>query len=134
MGSRPTATTAGVLAYALACLLLLADPVAITAPADGADLEEDPWGEIAELPSEPGAHWVWVNDRVLKHSVLFDGDSGHVLGMVDGSTALSGRPPYLSPERGEIYVVETFYSRGSHGERNDLITVYDARMPGVPEY
>jgi methylamine dehydrogenase heavy chain len=34
--------------------------------------------------------------------------------------------PLVSAERGEIYLPETFYSRGSRGERSDVVTVYDA--------
>jgi methylamine dehydrogenase heavy chain len=31
----------------------------------------------------------------------------------------------ISTERGELYVGETYYSRGTRGERTDLVTVYD---------
>jgi methylamine dehydrogenase heavy chain len=126
VGLRPTTVLVLAPAFALALLGLAAPPGAAAA-----ELAEDPWGAVAVVPPEPGPHRVWVNDRILRHSVLFDGDSGRVLGMVDGATALSGRPPYLSPDRGEIYVVETIYSRGSRGERTDLVTIYDASTLAV---
>jgi methylamine dehydrogenase heavy chain len=34
--------------------------------------------------------------------------------------------PSFSAERGEIYLPETYYSRGSRGRRTDVVTVYDA--------
>src|SRR5437870_11357453 len=33
-----------------------------------------------------GEHRVWVGDRVWHHSALWDGDTGQVLGMIDGPT------------------------------------------------
>lgn len=88
-------------------------------------LTEDRWGEVARLDATGAAHRVWVNDSVLKHSVLFDGEARVMLGAVDGGTALSTRPPYFAHRRGEIYVVQTIYARGTHGARSDLITIYD---------
>ena len=55
----------------------LASVWAGAAPADVAE-----HATVATLP-EVGAHWVWVPDRLLEHSLLFDGDSGEVLGMID---------------------------------------------------
>lgn len=34
-----------------------------------------------------------------------------------------------SVERGEIYIGETFYSRGTRGESSDLLSVYDMENP-----
>jgi len=33
----------------------------------------------------------------------------------------------VSPDRKQIYMADTFYSRGSRGERTDVLTIYDAR-------
>src|SRR5262245_55266131 len=73
-----------------------------------------------------GAHWVWASDSVLKRSALFDADSGRMLGMVNGGEGVAPLHPHVSRERGEVYVVETVYSRGHRGERTDLVTIYDA--------
>jgi len=79
---------------------------------------------VATLPP-PGDHWVWVPDRLLGHSLLYDGDSGTVLGMVDSPLQLTPQPPILSSERNEIYSVDVGYTRGNRGERTDFLTIYD---------
>lgn len=79
---------------------------------------------VATLPP-PGDHWVWVPDRLLSHSLLYDGDSGTVLGMIDSPSLLTPQVPILSTERNEIYSVDVSYSRGNRGERTDYLTIYD---------
>jgi methylamine dehydrogenase heavy chain len=79
---------------------------------------------VATLPP-PGDHWVWVPDRLLGHSLLYDGDSGTVLGMVDSPLQLTPQPPILSVDRNEIYSVDVGYARGNRGERIDFLTIYD---------
>jgi methylamine dehydrogenase heavy chain len=91
-----------------------------------ADVTPDEHGQIAKLPAVTGAHWVWVPDRVLRHAMLFDGDTGNALGALDGSFCLSGPSPLFSPKRGEIYVIDAVYARGHRGERKDFVTIYDA--------
>jgi methylamine dehydrogenase heavy chain len=79
---------------------------------------------VATLP-DLGDHLVWVGDRLLEHNVLFDGDTGEVLGMIDSPTILTAKLPMTSRERGEIYSVDIAYSRGNRGERIDFISIYD---------
>jgi methylamine dehydrogenase heavy chain len=79
---------------------------------------------VATLP-DLGDHLVWVGDRLLQHNVLFDGDAGEVLGMIDSPTILTPKLPMTSRERGEIYSVDIAYSRGTRGERIDYISIYD---------
>ena len=75
-----------------------------------------------------GVHRVWITDRIWRHSALFDGDTGQVLGMVDGpGVTVTPKLPLHAHRRGEIYVAELAYSRGSRGERTDFITIYDDR-------
>jgi methylamine dehydrogenase heavy chain len=100
--------------------------LACTAGPAQADVDPDEHGHVAILPATPSPHWVWVPDRVLQHAVLFDGDSGAMLGTLDGTFSLSGPPPLFSPKRGEIYVVDQVYARGHRGERKDYVTIYDA--------
>ena len=88
-------------------------------------------GQVATLPAEIGAHWVWASDSVLKRSALFDADSGRMLGMVDSGEGVAPLRPHVSRTRGEVYVVETVYSRGKHGTRTDLVTIYDAMTLAV---
>lgn len=88
--------------------------------------DADAWGQVARVPMPAGPHRVWVNDRVFRHSLLFDGDDGRMLGAVDAGLGLSSKPPYPAPGRNEVYVVESFYSRGHRGQRTDVVTIYDA--------
>ena len=89
-------------------------------------LEPEERSGVATLPPI-GVHSVWVPDRLLQHSVLFDGDTGHVLGMVDSGVAVTPKPPLLSRARGEIYSVDIVYSRGKRGNRLDVVSIYDAK-------
>jgi methylamine dehydrogenase heavy chain len=89
-------------------------------------------------PSDPalvapaGDHRVWVTDRVWHHSVLFDGDTGNVLGMIDGPSAtVTPKLPLHSHRRGEIYSADLAYSRGDRGERVDFVTIYDDKTLAV---
>ncbi len=116
---RPPRAVAAALVLALAA-------VAATAPRALADVEPDEHGQIAVLPAASGAHWLWVPDRVLRHAQLFDGDTGRVLGTLDGSFVLSGPAPLFSARRGEIYVIDAVYARGHRGERKDYVSIYDA--------
>ena len=110
------------------CLLL---PALFYAAAASAQVPPEPVGQVATLPAEMGAHWVWASDSVLNRSALFDADSGRMLGMVNGGVGVSPLRPHVSRTRGEVYVVETVYSRHHRGERTDLVTIYDAVTLGV---
>src|SRR5262245_21918389 len=88
-----------------------------------AQLAPERVGDVAKLPAEMGAHWVWASDSVLNRSALFDADTGRMLGMVNGGVGVSPLRPHISRIRREVYVVETVYSRGHRGERTDLVTI-----------
>ncbi len=77
---------------------------------------------LAAPPLAP--HQAWIADFVLERTAGFDGDSGQVLGML--STGVGAISPVFSQARNEIYLPETYYSRGSRGERTDVVTIYDA--------
>jgi len=83
------------------------------------------------LPQTPGDHWVWVPDRLFRHSVLFDGDSGQMLGAIDSGAQITPKSPLWSRARHEIYNVDTTYSRGHRGDRHDYVVVYDSRTLDV---
>ncbi len=100
-------------ATVLGCLLLAATAAAQT-------------DDRSAVLAPPGPHAVWVADLVLRHSVLFDGDSGQVLGMVDGGATLTPKVPMLARSRNELYSVDTTYSRGRRGDRSDHVSIYDA--------
>ncbi|MGB5313783.1 MAG: hypothetical protein WBN38_17050, partial [Polyangiales bacterium] len=89
------------LAVVLCCGL-----VAIARPA-GADLPPEEVGRVMRLPETVDAHWLWVPDRLFRHSVLFDGDTGRMLGAIDVGIQVSPKTPLWSRSRSEIYNVDT---------------------------
>lgn len=93
-------------------------------------LEIEEVGRVATVPPA-GPHWVWVPDRLFQHSVLFNGDSGEVMGMVDSRATLTPRPPTFSKARNELYSVDVDYARGLRGKRTDYVTIYDATSLNV---
>ncbi|MGB5697297.1 MAG: amine dehydrogenase large subunit [Polyangiales bacterium] len=106
------------------CLLALT-------PRVGAEVPPEKVGQVMQLPATAGDHWLWVPDRVLRHSVLFDGDTGRMLGAIDSGVQITPKAPIWSRTRGEIYNVDTVYSRGHRGERHDYVVVYDSRTLDV---
>jgi methylamine dehydrogenase heavy chain len=94
-----------------------------------AEIKPDPL-VTDQLPAEPGPHWVWVNDVVFHHMVdgkafLVDGDSGRMLGML--STGFGFNGVVLGKGGAEILSPETYFSRGTRGERTDVVTYYGGR-------
>lgn len=79
-------------------------------------------GAVATLP-DPQPHWVWASDAVLERAALVDLETGAMLGVVDGGWGLT--QPVFSADGRALYVPETHYSRGSRGERTDVVTFYD---------
>ena len=108
------------------------------APAEDAPLKETPGApraslepetlRVLELPAQPSPHWVYVHDvnfdsMIDGRSYLVDGDSGQMLGMI--STGYGGAGLVIGPENRELYSIETYYSRGSRGDRTDVVSIYD---------
>jgi methylamine dehydrogenase heavy chain len=91
--------------------------------------EPEPIGVARSLPAQAGPHWFWLTDLILHRTALFDADSGDMLGSISAGTAGVGFivSPLFSPDRKEIYVAESYYSRGVRGDRTDVVTVYDGR-------
>ncbi|MCP3984672.1 MAG: amine dehydrogenase [bacterium] len=114
--SSPTPSMVGLLALMLAAFSLAA-PLAAEAPREKAS--------VATLPPM-GNHSVWVPDRLTQHNLLFDGDSGEVLGMIDSPSLITPKTPLFVRSRNEIYSVDIAHSRGTRGERVDFVSVYDA--------
>lgn len=85
-------------------------------------LEEIGRVEVLEAPLSP--HVVWASDALLRRIALVDLESGRMLGVVDGGYGITAA--LFARSRPELYVPETHYSRGSRGERTDVVTLYDA--------
>lgn len=105
---------AGVLALAL-LLGLAGAPEAQVAP--------EPPGRIETLAQPPSPHWVWAGDPILSRVALVDLDSGRFLGMINGGYGIFA--PLFATRRQEIYIPATYYSRGTHGVRTDVVELYD---------
>jgi methylamine dehydrogenase heavy chain len=99
----------------------------VFAPPADAELPPEQVGQVMRLPEAVGDHWVWVPDRLFRHSVLFDGDTGRMLGAIDSGTQISPKAPMWSRARSEIYTVDTTYTKAHRGERHDYVVIYDAR-------
>jgi methylamine dehydrogenase heavy chain len=85
---------------------------------------------VAQLPEQPGAHWVWANDIVFHHMVdgkafLLDGDSGRMLGML--STGFNYNGIVIGKGGAELISPETYFARGTRGARTDVVTFYGGR-------
>ncbi len=87
-------------------------------------------GSRVEVLPAPSPHWLWVNDIVFAHmpdgkAHLVDGDSGKYLGQLN--TGFGFGRIVLSRDGATIYSPETYFTRGTRGERQDVVTYYDAR-------
>ena len=78
---------------------------------------------------EASPHWVYILEPVFPHLVaskvwIVDGDTLQFKGMASaGYTANL----VLSHDKSAFYVTETYWSRGSRGDRTDVVTTYDAK-------
>ncbi|MDP3749562.1 MAG: amine dehydrogenase large subunit [Phenylobacterium sp.] len=107
----------------------LAIGLALLCPAHGQAAPIEPEELRTEtLPAAWNPHWIWVNDVSFSRmpdgrAYLIDGDSGRFLGMV--SAGYSHTLLQMTPAGAEFAVPSTYYSRGSRGERTDVVTLYD---------
>lgn len=82
---------------------------------------------VESLPEKLPVHWVWVNDVSFFNmtdgrAYLIDGDTGRFMGMVSGGYGHGMLE--LDPRGGRFAVPATYYSRGTRGERTDVVTLY----------
>ncbi len=104
----------------------------LAGPAVRADVAIERPGRTERLAAPPRPHWVWVADILLRRSALLDLDRGAFLGMV--STGYIAPTAAFPRSRSEFYWPETYYSRGSRGQRTDVVTIYDtATLSAVDE-
>jgi methylamine dehydrogenase heavy chain len=109
----------------LTLLLLLAASTAI------GQIQPEPTGVIRTLPETYPADWIIAQDGAFFHMlngkfIVLDASSDdpadRVKGMFDASFIAQF---YQAHSRPEMYVAESFYSRGNRGERTDVITIYE---------
>lgn len=96
-----------------------------------AQLPVEKLGQVATLPSKYPAHWFWADDVAFSHMldgriILLNADgatlSNRIKGMINASLVAAFAQ---STTRPEVYVAETFYSRGVRGKRTDVLTIYN---------
>lgn len=104
-------------------LALLALFALLLPPGVLAEVAPEQTGVIATLPQPPRPHWVWSADPVLQRTALLDLDENRFLGMVNGGYGLP--MPLFARSRPELYMPATYYSRGTHGTRTDVVEFYD---------
>ena len=77
-------------------------------------------GDALDMP-DTGPHWVSVRGRGIAY--LLDADSGKVGGTLD----ISNFTPAVRPamDRDRIYAYGSFYSRGTYGDRTDVVIGFD---------
>ena len=78
--------------------------------------------------TNPQPNWLVVNDpnflgNMDSKVLLMDAKSGQMLGML--STGAWRNAVEVSPNRDLVYSPETYYSRGTRGEREDVLTIYE---------
>jgi len=84
---------------------------------------------VRQLPS-PSSHWGFFYSLASLGSfspstvTIIDGDTRKVLGTLDGGL---GSGFAAAPDHREYYMADTFYSRGSRGDRTDVVTLYDGK-------
>jgi len=94
-------------------------------PAFAAD---EPNEQVTTQPLPPAtAQRVYLADFAISHVMdgrlnVIDGTSLKLLGMI--ATGFAGLPA-LAPDRSELYVATTYYTRLNHGERVDVVDIYD---------
>jgi methylamine dehydrogenase heavy chain len=98
-----------------------------------AEIQPETIGVVQRLPATYPAHWIIAQDASFFHMndgkfIVLDADSddpsARYKGMFNGS--FIGQF-YQAKTRPEMYVAETFHSRGNRGERTDVLTIYDKR-------
>lgn len=83
---------------------------------------DGPLGNVVLADQKPGEHRIWVNDwagAVYSRAILFDADSGDMLGAVE--TGWEGVKLDLPVGGEHIYSSALYMSRGYHGERTDAL-------------
>jgi methylamine dehydrogenase heavy chain len=90
-----------------------------------ADVSIESVGQTEAMPPIKNS-WFWSNDALLKRVALNDFESNQTIGTVDGGWMIT-TPLFLHNSSHEFFVPETHLSRGSRGDRTDVVTFYDSK-------
>jgi len=77
---------------------------------------------------DPKPNWVYIMDlqfpvNMLQKIWIMDGETRKLLGTIFGGYECNFE---ISPDHREMYMIDTWYSRGWHGDRTDVVTIFDA--------
>jgi methylamine dehydrogenase heavy chain len=101
-----------VILLAASCLLLWAQPL-------HAQLAPELVGTATM--SDPGKNWIM--GRTRNGAYIYDADTGEMQGLISLSNYTSSFE--VDRERRQFYAPESYFSRGVHGDRTDVVTIYD---------
>ncbi|UJJ31476.1 amine dehydrogenase large subunit [Halopseudomonas maritima] len=112
------------LGYLLCCGLCLGN---VAAQAETGFVPEQSYVEVLDDYQGQGWFWVWGNNAptMLDGRAYLFADDGRHLGQLNTGTWPGDL--VMSHRRAELYAAEIYFSRGSRGTREDVVTVYDAR-------
>ena len=108
-------------------LLVLALALSLPTGAFAAEFTPEKPKSTPLAPAAAGARRVWMHDFAAMNyskAVLYDADTGRLLGTVD--TGYEGMELELTAKGERFFVAGTFLSRGFRGKRTDAITTFDA--------
>ncbi len=82
---------------------------------------------------DPKPNWVYIMDtqfpaNMLQKIWIMDGDTRKILGTIFGGYQGNFE---ISPDHREMYMIDTYYSRGWRGDRTDVVTIFDAHTAMV---
>jgi methylamine dehydrogenase heavy chain len=111
---------------AICLVMALAVQAANSKPANQAVEFDTTFTNVVLEDQKAGEHRVWVHDwagALYAKAVLFDADTGYVLGSVE--TGWEGVALDIPSSGDVIYNSALYMSRGYHGERTDVVEMYD---------
>ncbi len=106
---------------------VLASAIGWSGPGALAQMPPNEQVTVLQLPAA-SPHWVATmtplgGSIMMTPIVLIDGDTLQVLGNLSGGLAAMFA---ASPDHKYFYLADTFYSRGTQGDRTDVLSIYDA--------
>ena len=82
-----------------------------------------------ELPAHDGHEWFWLYGFRAPNQgdsrAFLMGEKGEALGQL--SMGFWGQSLHYAKSRGEIIALETYFARGTRGDRTDLVVLYDEK-------
>ena len=79
--------------------------------------------DVATLAPNP-PHRFFTGGYRLQNFVIFDGDTGKMEGSIPSGYVSNLA---IAPDNSQFYVSETYWTHGARGERQDLLSIYDAK-------